>query len=647
MRFRSNRLTDTGHGQKLWPVLALLLLTVALPTAGVLWFMGRAMQNERDAVRQRLTEVYNSQLETAAARAESAWDSKLALLTQIRQQKRGPAGFAEIIRYGIADSALFYENGYLKYPDPEVIPSVPAIPETRAWKEAERLEYELRSLEAAAKAYGEIARQTEQTRVSAMAVSAQARCLNKAGQSESAIEVLVRTLGGERYRNATDAQGRLLQPNSQLFALQLMEDSSHPLFAGIAKALFERLNDYGSPLMPSSQRRFLMRQLQAMWPECPQFPTLAAEETAAKFSKAGPAGLRRGRLHQMSDQKLWVYQTSDKSVIALFRQDSLQTFLDSAVVSDEKVPGIQISALAPGATAAGAFLSKEIKEVSPDWRLILTLSGADPFESVSSQNIATYVWTGILMTAAIALLSFLLARYLQRQVRLTRLKNDLIATVSHELKTPLASMRLLVDTLRDGHYQDTQLVREYLEMISKENARLSSLIEGFLTFSRMERKKTKFDRTILETGEIVQAALEAVGDRLQAPGCSLELDLAPALPPVIGDRDALITVLVNLLDNALKYSGDEKKIRLRGFASDGSVFLEIRDNGIGFPRSAAKKIFDRFYQVDQTLSRNAGGCGLGLSIVKFIIAAHNGSISAKSQQGKGSTFTVRLPAASA
>jgi signal transduction histidine kinase len=206
-------------------------------------------------------------------------------------------------------------------------------------------------------------------------------------------------------------------------------------------------------------------------------------------------------------------------------------------------------------------------------------------------------------------------------------------------------MRLLVDTLRDGHYQDHQLVQEYLQMIAKENARLSSLIEGFLTFSRMERNKAKFEQEIVQTGDILHAALESVVNRLQTPGCRVELDLAPQMPPVIGDRDALITVFVNLLDNALKYTGETKEIRIRSFSSDGNVRIEVQDNGIGFPRNVAKKIFERFYQVDQTLSRQAGGCGLGLSIVQFIIAAHNGSVTANSQVGKGSTFTVQLPAA--
>jgi signal transduction histidine kinase len=306
--------------------------------------------------------------------------------------------------------------------------------------------------------------------------------------------------------------------------------------------------------------------------------------------------------------------------------------------------GIRISAIPPD-TAHSAYLTAPIGDAFPSWNLALNLVGSDPFESASKQRITSYIWIAILMTVGIAGLSLLLAAYLRRQIRLTRLKNDLIATVSHELKTPLASMRLLVDTLRDGHYHDAQLVQEYLQLMAKENARLSSLIEEFLTFSRMERNKAKFDRSLLKTNEIVHAAVEAVGDRLQAPGCQLKLELARDLPNIVGDRDALVSVLVNLLDNALKYSGDEKKIELRGFASDGNLFLEVQDNGIGFPRSAAKKIFSRFYQVDQTLSRRAGGCGLGLSIVKFIVTAHDGSITAKSQPGKGSTFTLQLPAA--
>jgi signal transduction histidine kinase len=654
MRFLSIGSSNASLSQKLWPILALLVLTIALPTAGVFWFMSRtmqeankAMQNERAAAREDRRNANNSLLEAAAGQVELAWKSKLEELRNVRRQKFSPEAFEIIVRNGIADSALLYKEDHLIYPPPTTAFAEPERQAHFLWEDAKRLEKE-NAMEAAA-VYGKIAQQVEEVNESAEALLEKAKCLNKAGRKRDAITVLTGDLGNKRYYNATHSGGWPLQPDSQMLALIWMKDLRHPLFVKTAEALFERLNNYGEPVMPSGQRCLHMKNLQDLWPECPLFKTQAAEEMALKFSKAGLAGLMPGRLMRTSDPEVWGYQMADKSVIALFREESLLKFLNAAISSEGHDADIKISLLAPGKTPTTEIPGKIINAISPEVWLTLNLKETDlrKLSGIDESGIDKYKYLsiGIVMTVAIALMSSILIWYLRRQVRLTRLKNDLIATVSHELKTPLASMRLLVDTLRDGHDQDTPLVRDYLEMISKENTRLSSLIEGFLTFSRMERNKAKFDRTLLRTGDIVQGALEAVGDRLHGPDCSLKLELAPDLPPVIGDRDALTTVLVNLLDNALKYTGSEKEILLRGFTDNGSVCLEVQDNGIGFSQSAAKKIFDRFYQVDQTLSRTAEGCGLGLSIVQFIITAHHGSVSAKSQPGKGSTFMVRLPAA--
>jgi signal transduction histidine kinase len=637
---RMERATDTGHGQRLWPVFAMLIAVVALPTAGVLWFMNEAMRNEQLAVRQRLMGVYRSQLKSAAGRIQASWQEKLSLLLQSKSQSSVPEAFASLVKSRYADSALFYKKGHLVYPELSVASRISAEPETPQWVEARSLEYKQNNPGAAAEVYRKIAGYGGQQ--AALAMMAQARCLNKAGRAQDAVNLLALAFADSRYKDAKDAQGRPILPNALLFALTLMKGAAHPLFQKTAELLVEHLNDYRIP-MPSSQRRFLMQQLRELWPACPHFPTLAAEEIAVEFTTIKAAPEKPGRLQPTALADVWVYQTPDKTMLALFRQDRLLEFMRSAIEAQEATPGFRLSVHAPGVLKP-AFLEGEIGEPFPAWKLALELEGPDPFESASNRRITTYIWTGVLMMAGVVMLSLLMARYLGRQIRLTRLKNDLIATVSHELKTPLASMRLLVDTLRDGHHQDAQLVQEYLQMISRENVRLSSLIEGFLTFSRMERNKAKFDREVVHTDEVVHAALQALANRLQAPGCRMELDLAPAMPPVIGDRDALTTVFVNLLDNALKYTGENKEIRLRGFASNGNVCFEVQDNGIGFPRSAAKKIFDRFYQLDRTLSRRTGGCGLGLSIVQFIVAAHHGSISAKSQPGKGSTFTIRLPA---
>jgi len=279
----------------------------------------------------------------------------------------------------------------------------------------------------------------------------------------------------------------------------------------------------------------------------------------------------------------------------------------------------------------------------PGWELQLALDASDPFAAAANRKIGVYLWTGVLAIMIVAALATLVAGILLRQVRLTRLKNDFVATVSHELKTPLASMRVLVDTLLEGRIRDGQQADEYLRLIARENERLSRLIDNFLSFSRMERNKRTFDFENVAPEDIVGAAVEAVRERFESGGCALETEVAPDLPEVVADRDAMTTVLLNLMDNAYKYSPESKQVTVRVYAEADRVCFAVADKGIGLSRRESRKILERFYQVDRSLSRNTGGCGLGLSIVKFIVDAHQGSIDIQSQPGKGSTFVVGIP----
>jgi signal transduction histidine kinase len=232
----------------------------------------------------------------------------------------------------------------------------------------------------------------------------------------------------------------------------------------------------------------------------------------------------------------------------------------------------------------------------------------------------------------------------RRQTALTQLRNDLVANVTHELKTPLASMRLLVDTLLGSGALHPPAVRDYLQLIAQENLRLSRLIDNFLAFSRMERNHYAFDFKPVPAAAIVEAAAAAVRERFREPGCRFEIHPAAQLPPVMADSAALVTVLVNLLDNACKYSGDDKHITLAAEAADGRVRFTVTDNGIGLSPRDTRRIFKRFYRVPGA-DPAGGGCGLGLSIVEFIVRAHHGSVSVRSRLGRGSTFTVEIPAA--
>jgi len=279
------------------------------------------------------------------------------------------------------------------------------------------------------------------------------------------------------------------------------------------------------------------------------------------------------------------------------------------------------------------------------WKISLRMADASFFEDVAQKKGYVYVWITLLVIAVIIVATFFVLRAALFQIRTHRLKNDLIATVSHELKTPLASMRILLDTLIDGRYRDKKQVAEYLDLISTENLRLSRLIESFLTFNRLERHKQSFRMHPCQPAMVAEMAGQAMEPRFSASNVEFHMDCVEPIGDMMGDMDALVTVLVNLLDNALKYTGDEKEISLLVCESpDGRICYEVKDNGVGISMFDRKRIFDRFHQLDTNLSRNAEGVGLGLSIVKYIVEAHQGEIQIESKSGQGSVFRVLFPA---
>jgi signal transduction histidine kinase len=278
----------------------------------------------------------------------------------------------------------------------------------------------------------------------------------------------------------------------------------------------------------------------------------------------------------------------------------------------------------------------------PGWTIALYIDSS-ALETAAGRQRLLYIWSSVLVIVLMMVFASLAGREVLHQARLNRIKNNFVATVTHELKTPLSSMRLLVDTLLDGSYTNQQQCKEYLELISHENERLSRMIDSFLTFSRMERNKQVFDFQSVAPADIINAAAQVVQTKMTQPGCHFIVSADANLPTIRADKDAMITVLVNLLDNAYKYSNSEKNIELKAYHDNGMVCFAVKDDGIGIPRRIQKKIFDRFFQADSRLSRQAEGCGLGLSIVKFIVSAHKGTIDVDSKVGGGSIFTVRIP----
>jgi signal transduction histidine kinase len=354
-----------------------------------------------------------------------------------------------------------------------------------------------------------------------------------------------------------------------------------------------------------------------------------------------------------TNQPLYAFklQVGEKSALLIRTLENMRNWIiDNQGDNPIKVVHMQLMApsgklilSSPGIIATIPFSHTNFNEHFPGWHLKFSIKDDDIFKSTSQKQVGIYLWTAILVILLILISGAIATQAINRQVKTNRLKNDFIATATHELKTPLASMRVLVDTLLSGHTTDPQQAHEYLELIAKENLRLSRLIDNFLTFSRMERNKRAFDRIKADPGEIVNAAADAMQTKFNHNSCLFNMTIDDHLPSIMSDKDAMVTVLVNLLDNAYKYSYDNKKIELNVFAESQQVCFSVKDNGIGMTRKQQKKIFNRFYQADSSLSRQAEGTGLGLSIVKFIIDAHKGKMTIDSEPGNGSEFIVKIP----
>ena len=231
--------------------------------------------------------------------------------------------------------------------------------------------------------------------------------------------------------------------------------------------------------------------------------------------------------------------------------------------------------------------------------------------------------------------------------RLERLRQDFVANVSHELKTPLTGIKLCAETLLAGAVEDPENRGRFLEQIVAQSERLHMLILDLLSLARIEAGEELFEFAAVCVRSVVAACLERHRPQAQARGQTLELDGSdPKGAAVWADEEAVEQILDNLLDNALKYTPEGGHIRVGWGEENGQVWVRVADDGIGIPEADLPRIFERFYRVDKARSRQMGGTGLGLAIVKHLTQAMKGTVHASSRVGRGATFTVRLPRAS-
>jgi signal transduction histidine kinase len=234
-------------------------------------------------------------------------------------------------------------------------------------------------------------------------------------------------------------------------------------------------------------------------------------------------------------------------------------------------------------------------------------------------------------------------RNVNKEIALARMKSDFVSNVSHELRTPLALIRLYAETLELGRIKTMEKKQEYYCIIRKESERLTALINNILDFSRIEAGRKEYDFRETDIAELVRNTLDAYRYQIEQQGFDFRQQIDADIPAVHIDREAIARALLNLVNNALKYSADDKYLAVKLYRANGILKLEVADHGIGITSREQSKIFEKFYRTGDALVHNTRGSGLGLSLVRHITHAHGGEVEVESTPGKGSKFTLSLP----
>jgi signal transduction histidine kinase len=314
-----------------------------------------------------------------------------------------------------------------------------------------------------------------------------------------------------------------------------------------------------------------------------------------------------------------------KSVLAILDRT------DRAVYASQPIEGAQ------------RILTVSFGEALPAWRVALYQPGGmSPRGVVRRQT--------MIFTAAFALLLVVIVlglgatyRVVRQESEMARLKSDFVANVSHDLKTPLSLIRMFAETLEMHRVTDEGTRREYYGVITRETERLTRLIDNVLDFSRIEGGRQRYDIVPTAVEPLVQEVLEAFRHPLAQQGFKVDVEIEPDLPDVPLDAGAVRQALANLVDNAIKYSGERRRLRVSARRRGDEVALEVADEGIGIPATETQRIFQKFYRIGRSETQGRRGSGVGLALVKHIVEAHGGRVSVESRPGTGSRFTLHLP----
>jgi signal transduction histidine kinase len=295
------------------------------------------------------------------------------------------------------------------------------------------------------------------------------------------------------------------------------------------------------------------------------------------------------------------------------------------------------------------FFDKELLEFAAPYEQhreiwgLRTSYGPHPIPEIVTASTRPQLALMIVMVVAMGLGVFLIAGAAAREVRLAELKSNFVASVSHDLKTPLALIQLFAETLELGRVRTPERAQEYYRIINGESKKLTRLIENILDFSRMEAGLRPYRMEPADLSESVNKVLARMENQFSQGQFTITPKIEPDLPRILADEGAAEQAIENLIANAMKYSGDAKRIEIEARRANGHIVVSVTDHGIGISRREQGRIFRKFYRVQQDLSGGPQGTGLGLAIVDHTMRGHGGFVHVDSEPERGSTFSLHFP----
>ncbi|HEY2933362.1 MAG TPA: HAMP domain-containing sensor histidine kinase [Acidobacteriota bacterium] len=423
------------------------------------------------------------------------------------------------------------------------------------------------------------------------------------------------------------AAERLMQAGRESAAVQaaLMEEGSRLRWRSPAEAYMLNSLLHSLPGELAAQAR---RNLEINIHEMEQIGALARDLSLVRARMQ--AGAAQGR------DSVWVAYGNEPWLVTVTPPAPPISAL-VFVISSRKVapPGTRLVAHAADATDS---LGESFPGLNVEWK-----AGRFAAAKTTGRLAALYL-AGLALILGITLFGgYLLLRDVNRDMRMAEMRSQFVASVSHELKTPITAIRMFAETLALGRGNEEQIRAEYLETIVQESERLARLVDNVLDFSKIEQGKKIYRMRPTSLQDVIRSAARAMQYPLAQQGFTLQVSIDDEVPALQADSDAMQQAVLNLLTNAMKYSGEAREIELRLGAVNGDAVIEVSDRGLGIAREDQARIFEKFYRIPSPQNALIAGTGLGLTLVAHIAAAHGGRVGVQSAPGQGSTFSIQIP----